>query len=147
MQRRKALTNGWKGKIRRKALTNRWQDKIRRIKRWSTAHLDKQTKCNPVEGHTLLYRSFTPPTGVKHLGDNLVHTSPGNCITAFNSSTHVKHLFSQLLTQKELTSLLWLYKPQSFWSKIIQILSLSKSRTEEIPLIGMKNVCSFNQLI
>ena len=37
---------------------------------------------------------FTPPTSVKPLSDSLVHTSPGNCIPVFNSSTSVKHIFT-----------------------------------------------------
>ena len=45
---------------------------------------------------------FTPPNGVKHLGDNLIHTSPSNCIPLFNSSISVKHLFLQFLIQSVL---------------------------------------------
>ena len=45
---------------------------------------------------------FTPPKCVMHLGDSLVHTSPGYCIPVFNSSSSVKILFSELLTQHEL---------------------------------------------
>ena len=36
---------------------------------------------------------FTPPIGVEHLSDSLVHTF-GNCTPAFNSSTSVKYHFT-----------------------------------------------------
>ena len=37
---------------------------------------------------------LTPPTGMKHLCDTLVYTSPVNCIPVFNSSIGVKHIFT-----------------------------------------------------
>ena len=40
---------------------------------------------------------FTHPAGVMHLGDSLVHASPGNCIPVFNSSTSVELLFQFLI--------------------------------------------------
>ena len=43
-------------------------------------------------------------------------------------------------------SLFWLYKLHPFLSKIIQILSLNKSRAEKVSDIGMKNVYSFKSL-
>ena len=80
---------------------------------------------------------FIPPTGVKHLGDSLVHTSPGNCIAVFNSSASVKHLFTAF-NSKWTKCHLSVYINSSLVVKIIQILSVNKSRAEEILMIEWK---------
>ena len=81
---------------------------------------------------------FTSPKGAKHLSDSLFHVFLGNSIPEFNSSASVKHLFLQLPTQSELNFIFSGYiNSVPFGQKIIQILSLSWSKAEEDPVIGM----------
>ena len=76
---------------------------------------------------------ITPSTGVKHLD-----TSPSNCIPAFNGSKSVRHLFTACNWKWTECNLSGYINSTCFGKKIIQILSISKSRAE--------NVYSFNKL-
>ena len=42
--------------------------------------------------------------------------------------------------------LFWLNELLFLWSQIVQILSPNKSRPEEVPVIGIKNVVSFKNV-
>ena len=52
-----------------------------------------------------------------------------------------------LPSTEQIVSVFWLYKPQYFWSKIIQILSLNKLRAEEVPVVGIENIYIFHKVI
>ena len=83
------------------------------------------------------------PKDDKLPSDSIVHTSPGNCSAASNSSGSVMTVSYSKGTRCN-TSVL--YKPLPL-VLIIQILTVNKSRAEEGPVIGMKNVYSFKKLI
>ena len=91
----------------------------------------------------LLYRSIHTSHMCEAWNNNLVHTSPGNCIPIFNSSTSVKHFFSPDLVQSEINV--------TFSSNINatpfgqKLFKYCLSASQELK-IGMKNVYFFNKL-
>ena len=89
---------------------------------------------------------FTHPKGVKHLGANLVHTSPCNCIPVFNSSVSIKHLFSQFLIKSELIITVLAIWTQPFLVKNHSSLVSHEVKSWRTLSDWNENVYSFNKL-
>ena len=71
---------------------------------------------------------FTPPTGLKHLDESLVHTSPRNSIPV--CATSVKHLFTASYSKWTTCHYSGYTNSGPFGKKSFKILSIKKSKAE-----------------
>ena len=85
----------------------------------------------------LIRDPFTPPLGVKYQNDNTVDISSGNWSPAYNSSASV--ITASCLKWPKCHTSSFMNSTPFGW-KIIQMLSLNKSRAEKVQAMGTKTL-------